>query len=225
MLCLHGFGLDYSYAEKIKPYLDRTLVSFNFPDHGTKDKKYQLNSSFGTVKELLPVLYMLKKCVIEGGVEEIDLYGFSAGGGAAVNVLAILQTPRYDSHLKKLGIHTAEKEKILKAIQKGTVILDTPLKSIEEIIDFRGSSFALQLINWRFKLNNLRPIDGLRHLDGFKVIVHFQTPDEVLSNRDDDLYIEKLRSHNRNGTVHVVKGSDGGHKVPHTSLWEFLIHD
>ena len=44
MLCLHGFGLSYKYAEKIEPHLDHTLISFNFPDYGSKDKKYQLNS-------------------------------------------------------------------------------------------------------------------------------------------------------------------------------------
>lgn len=226
-ICLHGFGNNYQLAEKIKTLgIEDTLVSFNFPDYSIKKKKFlpTFIVSFGSIDELLPALYMLKTCVIDAKIEKINLYGFSAGGGALVNTIAVLQTHSYDKELQKIGIDANVKKQILAAVQKGTILLDTPLKSLEEIIAHRGRSLELLFSAWRYKKNKFRPIDSLRHLDGFNIIVHFQDPDTILSNRDDERYIQKLRKYNTRGKVHVVIGSDeGGHNGLHPTLWNYYL--
>ncbi len=225
MVCLHGYADSHRIAKRIKEdgKLQETLVSFNFPDYDIRNKNISDKFVFGSVDELLPVLHVLKKNIIDEGLTELNLYGFSAGGGALINTIALLNTPLYDDHLKSIGIDIEGKQKILDAIQKGTIILDTPLKSVEEIIDHVGPSENLEVIAKQFRKNDLRPIDSLRHLENLSlhVILYFEVPDRVLSNRDDALYIERLKKYNAKGTTDVILGSDGGHNEPHISLWKF----
>ena len=70
----------------------------------------------------------------------------------------------------------------------------------------------------------MNPIDSLKFWKGLSlnVLVHFQIPDEVVSNRDDALFVETLKSFNE-GNTDVLIGSDTGHKLPHASLWEYYI--
>jgi hypothetical protein len=221
MVCLHGYGNDHRHAERIKTAgVEETLVSFNFPDHHGRSQ-WRV-PTFGSIQEILPALHVLKTCVVDGKAEKINLYGYSAGGGAVVNLMAALKTSKHDAELKKIGITAEEKKQIISALEKGVVILDTPLKSVEEIIDHRGSSLFLFCAAKRYQWNGFRPIDGLHHLDGLNIIVHFQDPDTVLSNRDDELYIEKLKKGNTRGKTEVVIGSDeGGHAALHPTLWKF----
>lgn len=226
MICCHGYGGNYRIALQLKQLkmIDATLVSFNFPDHDIEQGKFDpQQAAFGTIKELLPLFYVLKKYVIDEGHEMIDLYGFSAGGGAVINFIATLNRSMYDAELKKIGIGSKEKEKILNAIQKGVVILDTPLKSIEEITDLRGSTPELEIIAKHYRENQLRPIDSLEYLKGLSlhVIVHFQKIDEVIFNRDDALYIDLLKQANSSGTTDIIIGIDEGHIGSHLSLWDY----
>jgi hypothetical protein len=224
MLCFHGYGDNYEIALSLKKLgcIEATLVSFNFPEHDIKKGRTHILSkaSFGTIHELLPALYALKQTLQGQELESIDLYGFSAGGGAVINMIRVLNTSTYDAQLKTIGIGAAEKKRLLSAIQKGIVILDTPLKSVEEIISFRGSTEELELLAKNYRENSLRPIDSLKSLEGLSLdlILHFQEPDEILSNRDDRLYIETIRGC---GKVAVIIGNDGGHTADHTSLWQF----
>lgn len=228
MICFHGYGASYGIAQTLKNLglIESTLISFNFPDHDLPQSGYNPHSlTFGTIQELLPAFYVLKKQVIGQQLESVDLYGYSAGGGVLINLLAILNTSSYDAELKKIGIEDREKSLLLKAIQKGIVILDVPLKSIEEILDLRGSSLELEILATNYRENGLRPIDALRSLEGLAldVIIHFQDPDDVIFNRDDTRYIENLKKANSNGITSVVIGQDGGHSVPHLSLWRFYL--
>ncbi len=225
MVCMHGYGGNYRIAKTLKDLhvTDATLVSFNFPDHGIREWRDDFEkAAFGTIKEILPALYVIKKHVVDEGLEAIDLYGFSAGGGALVNLLAALNTSKFDTELKKIGIESKEKAQMVKAIQKGIVILDTPLKSLEEIIAFRGNSPQLDLVAKNYQANQLRPIDSLELLQGLSlnVIVHFQERDEMLYNRDDAIYLERLQKANAQGKTSVVIANDGGHNAPHFSLWK-----
>lgn len=70
--------------------------------------------------------------------------------------------------------------------------------------------------------NNFRPIDSLKLLNGLSldILLHFQEKDEILSNRDDLIYIEMLKDNLPEGKVTVIVGNDGGHMVPHFSLWQ-----
>ena len=228
MICCHGYGGNYQIAEKLKSLasIETTLVSFNFPDHDLQNKPYNpLTSAFGTIRELLPLLYVLKKYVIEKEMSAIDLYGRSAGGGALINLLSVLNRSTYDHELEQIGIHATAKEKIIKAIQNGIILLDVPLKSVEEIIEFRGSTPELEILAKNYRDHHFRPIDSLENLKGLSldVILHFQNPDEVVFNRDDALFIERLKKANHLGSTSVVIGHDGGHSAPHHSLWQCYV--
>lgn len=227
MLCMHGMGGDYRIGDIIKNTspIEDTLVSFNFPDHSMHSRKYDPHQTcFGTIQELLPPLSIMKKLIVDEKRSSLNLYGFSAGGGAIINILAVLNTHKYDAALKEIGIHDPDKKKILMALQNGIIILDTPLKSLAEIIAFRGKQNDLDIIGKRYHQNGMEPIDSISHLKNLSLhfIVHFQTPDEVLSNRDDMLFIERLKSINLHGKTEAIFGSDNGHMLPHASLWRYL---
>lgn len=226
MICFHGYGDNYQIAEALKNLYqpNTTLVSFNFPEYDIKQgKTYDpKTASFGTIDEILPALYVMKKIVVDQGLESIDLYGFSAGGGAVVNTIAVLNGAAYDSELKKIGIGAEEKKRLLSAIQQGIVILDAPLKSVEEIMDFRGSSEEFEVLAKKYREHGLRPIDSLKMLKGLalNVLLYFDKKDEVLSNRDDLLYIQGLKDSQPSERLTVIIGDEGGHMAPHCSLWE-----
>lgn len=223
-ICCHGYGHSNAIIDVVHSFgvIPDHLVSFNFPDYNCIAKRYDpKKSSFGSIDELLPLLYILKKCVIDAGQELVNLYGFSAGGGAVVNALAVLNQNTYDDHLKKIGIAHDAKKKIIDAVQRGLVILDCPLKSIDEIIALRGADSEFTILGQRFTQNNMRPIDSLEKLRGMNltVLLHFQTPDEILGNRDDKLFADRLVAANA-GKTNVIYGSDGGHNRYHKSLWQ-----
>jgi len=224
IICCHGMTGNYQIAEVIHSYdyTQDTLIGFNFPDHdydGSRPEK----TTFGSIDELLPVLYVLKKTIIDEGRKQVSLYGFSAGGGAVVNVIAALYTTTYDPDLAKIGIGLQEKKQILETLQNGTIILDAPLKSIEEIIAFRGTSLEFEILDARYRKNGMNPIDTLKRLSNLSlnIILNFQHLDEVLSNRDDNLFIQRLKAANSLGSTQVVKG-EGSHSFPHDALWQSL---
>jgi len=226
MICFHGYGDSYKIAQTVKElYHPRTrLVSFNFPEHGLKEGRVYdpKRASFGTIKELLPALYVMKKIVLDQGLDAVDLYGFSAGGGALINAIAVLNTKTHDLELKELGIGVEEKKRLLSAIQKGVIVLDTPLKSVEEIMSFRGTSPEFEILAQNYRDHDLRPIDSLKKLErlSLTILLHFQEEDEVLSNRDDALYIERLKDAQKEGSLTVIITNNGGHMAPHPALWE-----
>jgi hypothetical protein len=230
MICFHGYGESHQIAKTLKNLyqLKTTLVSFNFPEYDIKQgRKYDpKTASFGTINELLPALYVMKKVVLDQGLESIDLYGFSAGGGALVNAIAVLNTTAHDTKLKKIGIGTEEKKKLLSAIQRGIIILDAPLKSIEEIMDFRGASEEFEILAKKYRENGFRPIDALKALNGLSlnILLYFDKNDELLSNRDDLMYIQRLQDSQLEGQVTVIIGNEGGHMAPHFSLWKAYLN-
>lgn len=223
MICCHGMCSDNRIGDVMRTYpsiKDNHLVSFNFPDHGMSDDAYNPNkTTFGTIEELLPILYILKKIVVDAHIEAVNLYGFSAGGGAVINVVAALNS---NIDLRRVGISPEDKLQILSAIQKGRIILDCPLKSIEEIMAFRGSSYNMKVLAQRYQHNEMRPIDAVQKLSNLNIVLHFQSPDEVLSNRDDALFVQRLREANAQGTTLVIVGNEGGHNAYHASLWQAL---
>jgi hypothetical protein len=226
IVVFHGMGGDYTIAPLIKAQasLNDTLVTFNFPDYGIRDGIYNAKkTSYGSIQELLPAIFVLKKLIVDEQIKEINLYGFSAGGGAIINTLAVLNTSKYDADLKSIGVNQKDKEKILEEVQKGTIILDAPLKSVAEIIDFRGTATDLVTIGERYRENDMEPIGSIEKLKGLSLhfIVHFQNHDLILSNRDDQLFYDRLKKVNADGTTLLIIGNDGGHNLPHPSLWKF----
>jgi hypothetical protein len=224
LICLHGMGGDYQIGQFIKEqaHIQGTVVSFNFPDYLQPNKPLNVQTTtFGTINELLPAFYVLKKCIVDEKRQNLDVYGFSAGGGALINVISILTKNTYDPQLAKLGIGLEEKKQIQKALQKGLLILDAPLKSVEEVKAFRTHMPELKIIAKRYKENAMEPIDNLQYLKGnaYNILLFFQNPDEIISNRDDNIYIERLKKYNALGTTRVLIGNDGGHSSFHPTLW------
>lgn len=217
----HGYGSNKKTGFNIAKYapLSGHVLTFNLPDHDYRGNvDHQL--THGSIHEILPFLYAFKTA-INAGADHINLYGFSAGGGVIVNVLAALNSTTYDLDLERIGIDKALKETMIRTVEQGMVILDVPLKSVEEIINGRGSTKELELFANKYSKNNLRPIDSLAKLDGLKlqVLVYFEKPDEILYNTDDALFIERLKQANFKGTTRVLIGTNGGHNSWHKELW------
>ncbi len=222
-ICCHGYGSSSHIAEIVDSFkaIPDHLVGFNFPDYDLMHRPYDpRKSTFGSIYELLPLLYIIKRCVCDAGLTEINLYGFSAGGAAVINTLAVLNETTYDAQLADIGVTLEDKKRIIAAIEKGLIVLDCPMKSVEEIIDMRGRAAEFMALVERYRANNMRPIDAVQRLKGLKlhILLHFQQPDEIIGNRDDQLFIERVRAAN-SGTTQVVIGNEGGHNSYHASLW------
>lgn len=138
----------------------------------------------------------------------------------------MLNGKTYDSELKGIGIGAEEKIRLLSAIQQGVIILDTPLKSVEEIMDFRGSSEEFEILAKKYLEHGFRPIDSLKALNGLSlnILLYFDKKDEVLSNRDDRIYIQRLQDGQSSERVTVIVGDEGGHMAPHFSLWKAYLN-
>lgn len=226
LLILHGMGSDNRLGEILQTYGDIPdhLVCFNFPDAGPQGLNNSALTTFGTLHEILPVIYLLKKLVVDGGLSSINLYGFSAGGGALVNTISVLNLERYGRELQGIGISKSDKYAILKALHRGTILLDASLKSIREIMETRGRDAELDVLASRYRQNGFEPIDSLQNWKGLSlhVLVYFEVPDEVLSNRDDALFINRLKFINA-GQVQFLSGNHGGHATYHKELWKAYL--
>ncbi len=229
LVCFHGMGGDHRIIHYVDGYFSNSsihkpsLFSFNFPDHGLTVDSFDPEKTYlGTPQEIFPALYVLKQVVINEGFHEVTLYGFSAGGGAVINTLAMLNSAAYDDQLKEIGLTTKEKKKILAAIQKGKILLDAPLKSVEEVQSAHQKMHEIDVVCARYQQNEMEPIENLLKLKGLNLhfIVNFQNPDEVLSNRDDELYIERLKQVGH--TTVIMEGK--GHSLPHPHLWDFYLN-
>lgn len=228
ILCCHGYGGNYSLAEVIASYriVPAHLVGFNFPDHDITSRNLTpAQMAYGTIHELLPAIYLLKKMAVDAKADKISLYGFSAGGAAVVNIIAVLNTPQHDQTLISYGVSPEDKKAILTALQHGVVLLDAPLKSMEEYNAFHPGCLKDSLNmcqTQRYRENGMSPIEALAKWQGLtlSVVLFFQNPDEALSNRDDHLFIQKLLQANPQGRNITLIKSEGGHLGFHTSLWK-----
>lgn len=223
-ICCHGYGASNTIVNVMHSYktLPGHLVGFNFPDYGITPAIDHSASTFGSIDEVLPLLFVIKECLNTLDVKIINLYGFSAGGGAIINALAILNNNYYTYELERIGILQEQKAAMIHAIEQGHVILDCPLKSIEEIIAFRGKDPMLEALKQNFDSYGTNPIDSLPKLTGLNLnmFIHFQNPDEIIFNRDDALFIERLQKAHAGKTFAII-GNEGGHNCYHASLWNF----
>lgn len=222
MICMHGMGGDSSLCGimRANPAISYHLVAFNFPDHGSRSDSIP-STSFGSFDEIAPALFVLKKSIVDGGADRVHLYGFSAGGGAIINILAVLNSNFYDPALSKLGIGEAEKKKILQSIQLGSVLLEVPLKSFDEVADLSGNR-DMKVLAERSRKNGMVPIENIKYLEGLSLnaFIYFANPDEALGNRDDDKFIQRLQAANKNGRTVSIAGRNASHLSYHPELWE-----
>lgn len=231
ILCCHGYGGDSSIANVIASYrvVSDHLVGFNFPDY--KLTRRTINPSqiaYGTIDEILPAIYLLKKIVVDAQTDKVSLYGFSAGGAAVVNIIAVLNTSQHQQKMLSIGVNESDVQKILAALQQGVILLDAPLKSIDEYHSAHPETLndpihAAQAR--RYIENGMNPIDSISKWQGlnFSVVVFFQNPDSAISNRDDALFADRVREANPFGRNIILTGNEGGHLGFHYSLWKSYL--
>lgn len=223
LVCMHGMGANYSLCDILRtnPDIHHHILSFNFPDYGI-NRRQLTQTAFGTWDEIAPALFVLKRSVIDGNLNKIHLYGFSAGGGAIINLLTVLNSTRYDKSLLNLGISSDDKSKILQAIQRGSVILEVPLRSFDEVAGDSGGIPEVRFLAERARKNGMIPIQNLNELQGLilNIFVFFADEDEVLGNRDQEKFIQLLRQVNKNGKTTAIIGKKGGHLAYHPELWQ-----
>ncbi len=221
MITCHGYGANKQIGQIVAQQVTMPIATFNFPDHDLGNNFDVHKSSLGTIDDYLPLIYLLQ-AVVKSGIKKINLYGFSAGGGAIITTLAILNSPTYHRELMRIGVTAKEAQKILTVISQGTIILDAPLKSIAELLTTRPQDTIFQVLAKRYKKNRFEPIDCIDKLKGLTLsfLVYFEENDEILSNRDDELFYQKLKAINNNGKTQLIRGRDGGHNGFHRMLWE-----
>lgn len=227
MLCFHGTGADSSLGLTIASYgiVSDHIISFNFPDYNLFSRGIsRVNSTYGTIYELIPAFLILKKLAVDAGETKISIYGFSAGAAALINTVATLNNTRYDGVLSSLGISASDKKTILKALEKGILLIDCTVKSEEERIamglDYNDPSTLA--IAQRYRNNGFVPIESVLLWKGLTLntITFFQTPDEAVANRDDALFAKRLCTVNANGKNIILERNEGGHCGFHQSLWQ-----
>ncbi len=224
IICMHGLCGNYKIAKHLISQGDikESVVTFNFPDHSLKlDNFDPTKTTFGSLDEILPAIFVFKKVIIDCDIKNVDFYGFSAGSGALINAIKILNSSNYDQELMKIGVNSETKHKILNTIQNGFVIFDCPLKSIDEIIAFKGPSPALQFIGERYRKNGFIPIESIKSFENLslKILLCFCANDEIISNRDDQLFADLIKKYNSLGTTIVVEDKTGKHNSYHKILW------
>ncbi len=222
-ICCHGYGGNSAFVNIVDKYnsFSGNLIGFNFFDHDINEHTDHTKSAYGTPQEIMPLLYLLKRCVCDLQLKLINLYGCSAGGGAIINALSALAGTDYDILLKELNIFKKDKQAILLALKNGVIILDCPLKSVQEIISFRGSDKNLKILESHYIKNNMEPLGTLRTMQkiDLTIFLNFEMPDTVLSNRDDQLFINEIMKINQGRTI-ISTSSDQGHIGYHSKLWE-----
>lgn len=208
---LHGFGESVKAARRHQMTHKEYVVSFNFPDATTL-----YPAALGTHEEIWNALYVIKQCVVDAGVKKINIFGRSAGGAVTINLLSILNSTRCDAQLKKIGIDASAKTAMIAAIQQGVIMLDVPLKALEDC-----KTIGSGIIAKRYRDNKIRPIDTVEKLVGMNLnmLVFIQTPDEIISNESDVLFIERLKKANATGRTVIIMGDAGGHNTFHDFIW------
>ncbi len=229
----HGYGANNEIGEYVAQHITTPILTFNFNhtlgSFDTSTGDYQtieayLNKHaavYGTLNEYLIVIFMLRSA-LELGAKKINLYGYSAGGGAIINALAVLNDSKYASDLQSIGVTAATVESIKQALSSGLIILDVPLKSAREILTIRPNDLGIQVMEKRYRANGFEPIDNIDKLAGLKlnIVLYQEKPDQILGNRDDELFYQKLKQANPLGMTKLVIGTKDGHFGQHEPLWK-----
>ncbi len=225
LLLSHDFGRNsHSIIDRVRPNTSDTLISFNYIDHDfTHDTGDDRTTVIATPLEIMPLLYMLKKCVIEDKISPISLYGFSLGAANIIYAIYFLATENQDDLLKKYGITSTEKSLLLEAIRKGKILLDTPFKSIDERISFLGPGEIMLMYKERALAHKvLSPLETLGKLKnlGMTFLLFFDIHNEEQFNQEDSSFAKNLLDANVNGTTIIISSDNGGHNATHETLWK-----
>ncbi len=225
LLCNHGFGGNsQSVIDRVKPHTADTVIGFNYFDHGfSHETGDDQATTMATPLEIMPLIYMLKGCVIESNMPSISLYGFALGAADIIYAIDLLTKEEQSELEKKYNITLSDKKRILAALRNGKILLDVPFKSIDEIINLRGPQETLLMYKERmatYKL--LNPIDTLSKLSDLNMtfVVFFDANNEFFSNSEDANFAKYLLEANSKGTNIVITADNGGHLADHLTLWK-----
>ena len=200
ILYLHPWGVlalpNKRHAQLMRYYdvLPGDVITFNFPDGVWKGLVPIFNSSLGQLSDVLPAIYTLNYAVEKYKLEAVDLFGYSRGAAAAVNMLAVLNDKQgdYDKVLAQIGITSDHKTKILNVIKNGSVILNCPI--IDANTTLNSYSKPMQFLARKlmsYKEDGLQALESAQLLSDLKlnVLLHFQHNDTRVTNlKESDLY-------------------------------------
>lgn len=225
LLLSHGFGSNsQAILNDVRPYTQDTLIAFNYIDHDFSHATGDDNkTSIATPLEIMPLIYMLKKCIVDLHLQSISLYGYALGASNIIYAIDYLMNKSRDELSKKYNITDQDKILILEAIRKGKILLDVPFKHIDEIIALRGPTPILLMYKERAAKNGiLAPLDTLKKLKNLDMtfLLFFDINNEEFSNRDDSLFVKSLFDANPKGTNIIISTDNGGHAANHPTLWK-----
>lgn len=228
LMYFHPWGFlglpNKRHTQLMKSYdvLPGDVITFNFPDGVWKGPLPIFNTSLGQISDVLPAIYTLNYVLEKTNLEAVDLFGYSRGGAVAVNMIAVLNdtTGQFDTALASIGISKAQRERMLRVVQKGSIVLNCPL--IDGNATLNGYNGAVRFLAknvTKYKENGLQCLQSAKTLANLKlnVLIHFQHNDKrVLNVNEADLYAA-FAKHNPDSTF-LVLGNDGGHVHSQESL-------
>lgn len=225
LLCSHEFGgSSQSVMNRVRANTPDTVISFNYIDHDfSHETGDDTKTVIATPLEVMPLLYMLKKCVVDNNISPISLYGYALGAANIIYAIERLTTENQDDLLRKYNINESDKRSILRAVRGGKILLDVPFKTLDEVITLRGlNETTLMYQDRAAKSGILSPLETLGKLRDLNMtfLLLFTTNDQEFSNRYDSDFAKNLLDANANGINIVITGDNGGHSDTHTMLWK-----
>lgn len=236
-------GIKHLYGAERLP---GDVVTFDFADAVTTAGMDTTKSSLGQWPDMKTALYVLKT-LHDSGETAVGITAHSRGGATAVNTVAALvdETTKYDENLAEIGIDGAKRKAMLKMLQRGQIVLECPLVHVRSVIkhqvetsragswltrmfgDSLSSSsastadYCASAVVRKYRPWNEQAIESAEKWNNIRIptIVHFQENDEVLGNRNDHEFYEKLSA--SNGVDHTERhvGADGGHNSSFASFY------
>lgn len=224
-LFFHGWQDTSRSAKVLKRYckvLPGDIITFNFPDAMPLIAPFW-KSSFGQLTDVLPALYTLNYVIKKRNLSSIDLYGISRGGATIVNMIALLHDDNlFEKHkldLNAIGITHNDRKKLMSVLKNGSIILDTPLRSMKEV----AAPLWVVSTCTKYDSQGLDPVENAKLISNakLKMLVHFQHNDSVVFNTNEEKYFKNLAYKNLANT-YLVMGNDGGHIHTHEALYKVI---
>ncbi len=223
-LFLHGFGDMKNSAKLFKEFYDTlpgNIITFQFPDWGP-GIPWIRKSSLGQFPDVATALLVLKWAKNKLGLSGVDLYGYSRGGATALNMIYVLSSDEYNDKLHTLGIDPQEKKELLSLIKNGSIVLDAPLRNLNESLSTNiVRRFANKILPYVSQydpqgMQGLSSAQALRNLK-FNILFHFQHNDNILTNKSETKLYNVFHQLSPS-TTYLTLGDEGGHIHTRKSL-------
>jgi hypothetical protein len=216
-LYCHGWGEDQTVIPRRRSWglLPGTVIGFNFYDAVKDDRSLDLAKSSFAQKCDCRALCAVLKLLDEAQCDAIHIVGYSRGGAAIANVIRRLKEYTHNrKFFRRLGISRNQANSILARIRRGTIVLDCPLIDTRAIVKYRFPSlwgfldycFLPMVTLGKYAPWKDQAIDAAPFLKDFRVLVHIQHGDRIVTNICDVPFYRALRA----PTTHILFADDGG---------------